>query len=166
MTVLWPDDRQQVRRGIRADSTYLLNQQSATALWTPARNKNQPQFSDITATSGLDFVHREADFVDYNQNPLLKQMYSRLGPALAVGDANGDGLDDVYLGGAIGQGGKLYFQNKNGSFTCLLYTSQMLLQGKDGKPVTDPANAQVGFKDNPQPFLTAAWVNSLSLIHI
>lgn len=117
VTVLWPNDRQQVIRGIRADSTYLLNQQSATELWTPARNKNQPQFSDITATSGLDFVHREADFVDYNQNPLLKQMYSRLGPALAVGDANGDGLDDVYLGGAIGQGGKLYFQNKNGSFT-------------------------------------------------
>ena len=38
----------------------------------------------------------------------------------------------------------------------------MLLQGKDGKPVTDPANAQVGFKDNPQPFLTAAWVNSFT----
>lgn len=117
VTVLWPNDRQQVLRGLRADSTYVLNQQEAKVPWFPALSLNQQLFNDISATSGLDFVHREADFVDYNQNPLLKQMYSRLGPALAVGDANGDGLDDVYLGGAIGQGGKLYFQNKNGAFT-------------------------------------------------
>ncbi len=117
VTVLWPNDRQQVLRGLRADSTYVLDQQSANEIWTPTRSQNKQLFNDITASSGLDFVHREADFVDYNQNPLLKQMYSRLGPAMAVGDVNGDGLDDVYLGGAIGQGGRLYFQNKNGTFT-------------------------------------------------
>jgi enediyne biosynthesis protein E4 len=117
VTVLWPNDRQQVLRGLRADSTYVLNQEEATEVWTPASSQNQRLFNDITATSGLDFVHQEADYVDYNKNPLLKQMYSRLGPALAIGDANGDGLDDVYLGGAIGQGGKLYIQKKDGGFT-------------------------------------------------
>ena len=44
---------------------------------------------------------------------------------------------------------------------------QMLLQGKDEKPiegkdVTDAGDAKVGYKDNPQPFLTAAWVNSFT----
>lgn len=115
--VVWPNDHQQLLRGLRADSTYVLSQQNAQDVWTPELEERKAAFEDITATSGLNFTHREADYVDYNQNPLLKQMYSRLGPALAVGDLNGDGLDDVYAGGAIGQGGRLFFQNKNGHFT-------------------------------------------------
>ncbi len=115
--VVWPDDRQQVLRGLRADSTYTLRQADAKDTWSPEQSNLNTTFQDITATSGLDFTHREADFVDYNQSPLLKQMYSRLGPALAVGDLNGDGLDDVYAGGAVGQSGKVFFQDKNGSFT-------------------------------------------------
>ena len=127
--VIWPNDRQQVLRGLRADSTYVLRQQDADAIWMPERAKPKAEFENISESSGLNFTHREADYVDYNQNPLLKQMYSRLGPALAVGDLNGDGLDDVYAGGAIGQGGKLFFQNKNGHFT--ERTSDLLKQETD-----------------------------------
>jgi len=129
VTVLWPNDRQQILRGLRADSTYVLIQQSATQLWTPAPSKNQQLFTDVTASSGIDFVHLEADYVDYNQNPLLKQMYSRLGPALAVGDVNGDGLDDVYIGGAIGQQAKLYIQKKDGKFSD--FTPELFKQETD-----------------------------------
>ena len=117
VTVLWENDKQQVIRQIRADSTYILNQKDASIPWKPEREKDGKRFTDVTATSGIDFSHKEADYVDYNQNPLIKQMYSRLGPALAVGDVNKDGLDDVYIGGAIGQGGRLYMQNKGGNFT-------------------------------------------------
>ncbi len=116
--VVWPNDRQQVLRRARADSTYTLAQQDATMPWTPRDDfRSDVPLEDITAASGLNYLHREADFVDYNQSPLLKQMYSRLGPAVAVGDVDGDGLDDVYTGGAIGQAGKLFYQNKSGNFT-------------------------------------------------
>ena len=43
-------------------------------------------------------------------------MLSRQGPPLAVGDVNGDGLDDVFIGGAAGVPGKLFIQRKDGSF--------------------------------------------------
>ncbi len=115
--IIWPDDRQQTLRGLRADSSYVLRQQDAQDIWVLEKSDLKPEFENITATSGLNFTHHEADYVDYNQNPLLKQMYSRLGPAVAVGDIDGDGLDDVYTGGAIGQSGKLFFQNNVGNFT-------------------------------------------------
>lgn len=73
-------------------------------------------FSDITASSGISFRHHEDDFVDFKDEVLLPYQLSRQGPALAKGDANGDGLEDVFFGGAIGQGGQLYLQTKDGRF--------------------------------------------------
>ncbi len=54
--------------------------------------------------------------MDFERDPLLPHMLSRLGPALAVGDVNGDGLQDVFAGGARGQGAALYLQQESGTF--------------------------------------------------
>lgn len=134
VTILWPDDKMQIIRQIAADSMYVVNQKNALDSWKPESDKGKEKFNDVTAGSGINFTHAEADYVDYNQNPLIKQMYSRLGPALAVGDVNKDGLDDVYIGGAIGQGGKLFVQKKNGSFTDntpKIFTEETELEASD-----------------------------------
>ena len=73
----------------------------------------------------------------------------------------GRGLSDVFAS-ILTPGLPLGTFNNVGKFVGFDENGQMLLQGKDGKPVTDPANAQLGFEDNPQPFLTAAWVNSFT----
>ncbi|CAF4047708.1 unnamed protein product, partial [Rotaria sordida] len=62
----------------------------------------------------LDFQHIENDYVDYNRDILLRQKYSTEGPALAIGDVNGDGLDDAYIGGSQEHPKFLYIQQKNG----------------------------------------------------
>lgn len=72
---------------------------------------------NITAQTALDFVHAENDFNEYNREILLPKMFSTEGPALAAGDINGDGLDDLFVGGSKWKAGALFFQNKNGQFT-------------------------------------------------
>ena len=66
---------------------------------------------------GLDYRHRETPYDDFAREPLLPGKLSQLGPGIAVGDANVDGYDDVFLGGAAGQAGALFIQGGNGRFT-------------------------------------------------
>lgn len=76
-----------------------------------------PWFHPVAVqAAGIDFVHQENEFVDFKVEVLIPYQLSRLGPALAKGDVNGDGLDDVFLGGASHQFGVLYIQKQDGNF--------------------------------------------------
>jgi hypothetical protein len=60
--------------------------------------------------------HRENDYIDFDDEPLLPKMLSTEGPRLAVADVNGDGLEDFFMGGAMADTAKIFIQQKNGSF--------------------------------------------------
>jgi enediyne biosynthesis protein E4 len=81
---------------------------------TPADNRMFWDITDLAINPAAS--HRENIFDDFEKEILLPHKMSKLGPALAVGDVNGDGLDDFYLGGAKNQPGMLYVQNENGFF--------------------------------------------------
>jgi hypothetical protein len=65
---------------------------------------------------GIDFVHQENEFVDFKVEVLLPYQLSKMGPAMVSGDVNGDGLEDLYFGGAANQFGVLYLQKRDGTF--------------------------------------------------
>src|SRR6266700_3172439 len=75
-----------------------------------------PLFSDVTDRVGLPYVHRENDFVDFDRERLIPKLVSTEGPFIAVADVNGDGLDDIFIGGAKGEPGKLLIQQRDGRF--------------------------------------------------
>jgi enediyne biosynthesis protein E4 len=116
LQVIWPDDRMQNIRNIKLDQEISLSHDLADQTWAKTERVAGKSFIDVSTSSGLDFKHQENAFVDYYQNPLLKQMYSTQGPAIAIGDVNGDGLSDVLFGSSKGSGMKLYVQKKTGDF--------------------------------------------------
>jgi hypothetical protein len=116
LTVIWQNDKKQTIKNPKTDTDLVLEQKNANQTYSYKPSVGTQYFKDISAQSGLNFTHIENGFVDYNRDATLKQMFSREGPALAVGDVNGDGLDDAYLGGALNSVGQLFLQNSGGSF--------------------------------------------------
>ncbi len=71
---------------------------------------------EISGKNGLNYSHRDDNYPDFNRERLLPWKMSTPGPQIAVGDVNGDGLQDCFLGGAPGAPGALFLQNKTGQF--------------------------------------------------
>ncbi len=108
--VRWPDGREQVVESVPSDQTLTLDYQEAyEKSITPVVAETSRTFRPVDR-SGVDFQHRENNFVDFEYEKLMPRMLSSEGPTLAVADVNGDGLDDFYVGGAKNQAGQLYLQ--------------------------------------------------------
>jgi len=76
-----------------------------------------PLLEDITGRAGISWGHRENEYNDFNRERLLVHMRSTEGPALCTGDVTGNGLEDLFIGGARGQPGALLIQDGDGGFT-------------------------------------------------
>ncbi len=113
--VIWPDASFQVYTALAADRAITVHQDSASGRW---RYEPAPVTAvrDEAPALGAAVMHVENDFLDYNREPLMPHVVSAEGPALAVADVNGDGLDDLYVGGAKWQRGTLLLQRADGTF--------------------------------------------------
>ncbi|MCH8330903.1 MAG: VCBS repeat-containing protein, partial [Bacteroidetes bacterium] len=113
--VTWPDGRVSELENVQANQVLIVNQKESTTIDNSSKAV-EPLFVDVTKELKIDFNHKENEFDDYAKEVLLPHRMSRFGPNVAVADVNGDGLDDFYIGGASGQTGRLYKQNKDGTF--------------------------------------------------
>lgn len=73
--------------------------------------------TDITRATGIEFMHRENPFPEFDREPLMPHMISTEGPAMAIADVDHNGLEDVFMGNAKGKPRALYLQQSNGTFT-------------------------------------------------
>jgi hypothetical protein len=70
----------------------------------------------LANSSSVNFTHKENQFNDFTVQTLLPNYLSRPGPTMAKADFNGDGIEDLFIGGAAGQAGALFTQSSSGDF--------------------------------------------------
>jgi hypothetical protein len=117
LIVRWPDLSEQIIKNVPADTTISLEMKNAGKPVNRSNGEAEKSllFSPATIT-GLKFTHKEDEWVDFYREQLIPHSLSAEGPALAVGDVNGDGLQDLFIGGAKGQAAMIFIQQKDGSF--------------------------------------------------
>ncbi len=104
LVVRWPGNEEEAFDGVQANTHAVLTRHQSTP------RRSDPASSPFYRRGQwprLPEPHRETPFNDYARQPLLPMKHSHMGPGLAVGDVNGDGNDDFFMGGAAGQSGQL-----------------------------------------------------------
>lgn len=117
LIVRWPDLSRQTIRTFQGDKLIKLDIKDAkrSALVAEIQSHNEKTFSPVQI-GGLQFRHKEDSYSDFNRERLIPHSLTNEGPALAAGDVNGDGLEDLFVGGATAQSAMLFIQQKQGNF--------------------------------------------------
>lgn len=110
LSIQWADGTLQTVKDI------VLNKITEVSYAPNSENPYPLSLTLFSESTNLSFTHQQLPLNDFRRQLLLPQMYSYTGPAMAAGDVNGDGFQDIYIGGGKGQAGELFLQSTDGKF--------------------------------------------------
>ena len=144
LKIVWQSGRSAMLTNIKADQLISLKEKDAVLKSHPLKAVN-PIFREIK--SPVAFRSATNTINDFKRQPLLVNPLSFQGPCMVKGDVNGDGLEDLYVGGGSGQAGAIFIQQKSGQF---IRKAEPALEADKGSEDADAVFSDVngdGFPD-------------------
>ena len=134
--VKWPNGKMQVLQNVPVDQLIQVNIRDASKGYSFAHETiaKNTLFKEVSDSVNIHFIHKENDFVDFNIQKLLPHKLSEYGPGLAVGDIDGNGLDDIICGGTATYGAQVFLQQADHRF---IQRALLLHTGNSTKPTGD-----------------------------
>ncbi|AVR45598.1 type IV secretion protein Rhs [Christiangramia fulva] len=114
--IQWPDGRLTIRNNVKSNQVLQLDQADAKISQKGADSLPNKKFFEQVNNSGIVYEHKENKYIDFKVNRLALKQSSMSGPKMAVADVNGDNLDDLFIGGALGQPDALFISDPKGKF--------------------------------------------------
>ena len=134
--IIWQNGKVQTLKNVKANQTLTVDAKNASPQSSTLQKPQTPPswFADLSDSLETNYIHEEEDYIDFHIQKLLPHKFSQYGPSVSVGDVDGDGLDDLFLGGSTGHKGRFYCQKPDGTFA-----ARDILGGGEGaqKPQED-----------------------------
>jgi hypothetical protein len=135
LIITWQQGYKQVIRNVGVNQALKVNLNNAKI---PLRANGSiaatNMFSEVTAAVGIRYRHEESDAIDFDKERLLPHKLSQYGPGIAAGDIDGNGLDDMIIGGNNNIQPMLLLQQKDGRF------EERVLPFLEGNDIRRPEN--------------------------
>jgi len=118
VVIKWTGNKKQTLTKVNADQLLKVNSNDAkdTFSWQNVALAQPPLFKEVTRSLGINYISNDIDFIDFNIQATLPHKLSEYFPALAVGDIDGNGLDDMITGGNNAGPSTIFLQQANGQF--------------------------------------------------
>jgi hypothetical protein len=119
LTVIWPTGDQQTFHNLAANRRLVITESGAAGTADAAESEpgeSTAQFVEVARFLGLEATQPSTPFEELAAQPLLPFRQKTVGPALAIGDLNGDRVDDVVIGGTEGQPLKMMIAQADGTY--------------------------------------------------
>ncbi|HEV3222934.1 MAG TPA: VCBS repeat-containing protein [Puia sp.] len=116
--IKWPNGKMQLMLNVKANQLLKVNIKNADLKYSFEKERlaSNSLFKDITDSVGIHFQQEERDYIDFNIQKLLPHKFSEYGPSIAVGDIDGNGLEDMIVGGSAFHSAQLFLQQPGGRF--------------------------------------------------
>lgn len=121
LKIIWPNGTYQVLKDIHVNQVLTIQPENTRPFnYQSLTPKTKPLFERVLSNLGINFVHKEDSYTDFNRQKLIPYQLSDRGPATSIGDMNNDGKDDIFFGGSKFIPSQTYIQ-EDSTFVRVVY---------------------------------------------